>query len=57
MQTIILGVKNQLTKRGRENHERITMEWIQRDDAARRKMQQEQQQKVPMDTDAEPQPS
>ena len=55
MQTKILGVKNQLTKRGRENLERITMECIQRDDATRRRMQEEQQD-TPMDVEVEAQP-
>ena len=43
MQTIIRGVKNQLNKRGKENHERAAREAIQRDDATRRRMQEEQQ--------------
>ena len=52
VQTIILEVKNQLTKRGKENHARISKEWLLRDNAARQEMQEEQQQAVPMETDA-----
>ena len=54
VQRVIWGVKDQLTRRGKENHKRRTREWLEADQATRQQMQEGQQQVAPTEMDISP---